>query len=360
METRKEATIPSSMIELMMDDKDKVQFLLQELENLKSLVQEKNNEIYELKNKEDSGSSKEKSPRKRSTLQFSPHKWFFKNDNNLEDLEKTKEILYNLNISLQLINDEQRKIIQKLQDKVADLEKSEITLNKQKKDLSNELSASLDLCKELKDELFRFQAPKEPEIYLDEKKIDLNKPIEPEKDQSPKKSKSRSNSPRKYPIHVLSKDNTFEELKNKYEQRYSLSSELLKKIQILEENPFEKYMKNTEIFKKYQSMLKKEACEENLLFYTRVKEFSKNFENIPDKVKMVKEIYETFLKKDAPYEININEDYKTRLLLKIQKNEIKEDIFLDCYNHVISIMMGDSFLRFKLNKEVKHLFQNEM
>lgn len=343
-----------------MEDSIAVEFLQKELENLKSLLVSKDNEIMMLKSREE---TQERSPRKRQTILSAPRlKKLFGNTENEDDYEKTTQIMFQLNATLQLTISEQSSVINKLQQKVSDHEKKVEDLQKQNTQLSKELKSSLELCLDVKEELYRSYSPREAKESSESEYLNV---LEHEIDNSQKGTKSKA-SPRKYPLHIKTDDSSkWLDFRKRVEYRYSKCSDALDRLQkqpevIVEKEkcPFEKYMENSEIFKKYQAMLKKEASEENLLFFIRVKEFKTNFKTCTDHCKVAQEIYNSFLKENSPYEININQELKNEVLRKIQNKEIHVESFLECYTHVISTMMGDSFMRFKISKEGKDLLSN--
>lgn len=323
--TQKQAKIPFLNIEIDVEDAKKIEFLQKEIEKRKFLLMNKEKETNSPKPREESPQTPEKTTKRRQTIQNPYIKKIF--GINQDDVS---QIMIQQNETLQQTISEKNSTIQKLEQKILDHQKIAEDLQLQNLQLSKKLKSAMEGRNEEISEPSPVGRPKSM-------KIDDNLKVSEFDTTSPNRE-NRKSLPKKYPLHIFSED------AKRWRDSQSLD---------LRKTPFEKYMENPEILKKYQAMLKKEACEESLMFFLKVKEFKANFNTCNNNLQAAKDVYDSFLKQNSPYEININQNLKDDVLKKIQKKEIFSDTFFYCYTHVISTMTSDSFMRFKMSKDAK-------
>jgi len=93
----------------------------------------------------------------------------------------------------------------------------------------------------------------------------------------------------------------------------------------------------------YLDYLKTSHCEENLLFYQAVKEY-KTVES--DQRGKAHDIFNTFVKDGAPYEIGIEANYRKELAGLIKKPDPRRVVFDDILSKIMSLMENTTFKDF--------------
>ncbi|KAL9649680.1 hypothetical protein ABK040_003357 [Willaertia magna] len=147
-------------------------------------------------------------------------------------------------------------------------------------------------------------------------------------------------------IHSLSERNLIKDLKEK-EQLYSLLRDRLE---------FQEMFDNHQKRKEFKDFCQKSHNDENILFLEDI-QFYKSLENIQERVNMQHEIFDKYIKEDAPKQLNISKIELETFSYKIKKGLGDFDLFEELEKIVIQNVVHDVYKRFKEHQENKEDLQ---
>jgi len=102
-------------------------------------------------------------------------------------------------------------------------------------------------------------------------------------------------------------------------------------------------------YQDFFGFLAKEWSTENLLFWKQVNDY-KEIVNQEERTKKAQAIYETFVRENAIYEVNLPDTIRSELRRTIEQNlgqsDVQFDLFDSAQNEIFSLMSNDSFTRF--------------
>jgi hypothetical protein len=102
-----------------------------------------------------------------------------------------------------------------------------------------------------------------------------------------------------------------------------------------------------------------EACEENLLFWMDVEMFKNISSNDSRFMERVNEIIQRYLVRGADYPVNVDAESIVELNQNLNKGEISKDIFDALQHEVYTLMLNDSFSKFKKSQEYLNYCTNK-
>ncbi|XP_075877007.1 regulator of G-protein signaling 21-like [Nelusetta ayraudi] len=103
----------------------------------------------------------------------------------------------------------------------------------------------------------------------------------------------------------------------------------------------------------FREFLKTEFCEENLDFWLACQDF-KNFEEPEELQRRAKNIYEEFVRKDAPKQVNL--DFNTSHIISQSLQRPSALCFVTAQRKIFSLMENGSFPRFLQSEYYQGLF----
>jgi hypothetical protein len=288
----------------------------------------------------------------------------------LEEMKLQGEVLQN-------IVNEQKHIIDKFQIRLTAFGKKEEEYEDQIATLKSGLEKSLELNQDLKKELVLFQKSNKDKI--EKTKVEHQKELiklAKEYDEILANPQGEHVKPKIPQLDKVSLEKEMDDaegksvknLTKKFDQIYKRGSSALEVREFLKEknithsfnqvtkkpkSEFEILLSNQEIYQKYLAFLKSQACEENLLFFAQVLDYRANFSK---KSKLecwqtCNQMFDTFIKQDSFYEVNIDQSTRATIHKKIGNHDITVDLFDPVFDHVCATMIGDSFLRFRTSKD---------